>query len=722
MGAIVVVLTALGLIVLFSLRTRPLTIVVIVALAAGIFLLARGQTSSHVVVGRTVWSEPGGPRVGQPWRPQEQQLARARQQAEILKNQRLAARMSDATVQASFDGSELETYPDGMQVKQQWATGKREIIREADDLPGGSFYTPFAEGAVHTAHFSFAVLAIPLGVLSVAFLLLRKGRNGCPRKGSGWSWIGVGAGMLLVGGLFVGGSRAVHKPAPLVEALPQLPPQPLVQPAIGDPLAEALPEAIEEFHDEVQDHREDFKSLDSIWSHLTAPRINLAERSRTLEGNSQRELAEAARLVLAQSLPAADPFTQGWLTNAAKAIVQASKAVAGEANDGVSPELMAAVQPEVKATPGEAPMVEMPPGSPAQAETTAAPVATARASAEPQAQAEAIGGRPDWLDQPTGEHAGVYRVVVSTDQFATVEECRAQLENRLRYAVADRVRQSVSKAIGHKVLRGPMLADMGVDAQYICRVLCVADYVEIDTASGGQRQRVHALLQVTPQQDAAFVERWQAAMRGEHPGPMYAAVAAAKPFVKKYTTDQRPEWVDQPPGLVGNARRMVVSTDPFSTVEECYVQLEDRLRYAVADRVRQLAQQVAGRPVASGPSLDDMGVGSDYILRELCPEPDYVETVKASFGEMLRAHALLEFTPQQDEFLLDRWKSAMRTKRVASVAGLGACLLGGLACALGLLKVDTWTRGFYTKRLFIGVPAAIIGVGLAMGVLLGLIG
>ena len=31
------------------------------------------------------------------------------------------------------------------------------------------------------------------------------------------------------------------------------------------------------------------------------------------------------------------------------------------------------------------------------------------------------------------------------------------------------------------------------------------------------------------------------------------------------------------------------------------------------------------------------------------------------------------------------------------------------AWSYGLLKVDTWTKGYYTKRLFLGVPAAIIG-------------
>jgi hypothetical protein len=50
------------------------------------------------------------------------------------------------------------------------------------------------------------------------------------------------------------------------------------------------------------------------------------------------------------------------------------------------------------------------------------------------------------------------------------------------------------------------------------------------------------------------------------------------------------------------------------------------------------------------------------------------------------------------------------------VVGAGAgSILGLLGLIYGLLKVDTWTRGYYTKRLFLGVPAAIIGLLALLG-------
>jgi hypothetical protein len=105
-----------------------------------------------------------------------------------------------------------------------------------------------------------------------------------------------------------------------------------------------------------------------------------------------------------------------------------------------------------------------------------------------------------------------------------------------------------------------------------------------------------------------------------------------------------------------------------------------------------------------------MGVTDDYIKRELCPEEPYIETVESSVGDMLRAHMLLEFQERQDEVLLDHWRAYARRSNVIGIAVLGGCVVLGLALIYGLLKIDTWTRGYYTKRLFLGVPAAIIAL------------
>jgi hypothetical protein len=86
-----------------------------------------------------------------------------------------------------------------------------------------------------------------------------------------------------------------------------------------------------------------------------------------------------------------------------------------------------------------------------------------------------------------------------------------------------------------------------------------------------------------------------------------------------------------------------------------------------------------------------------------------LEKVDRSFGEMLKLYTEIEFTPGVDNELRQHWQISQRRERFAFV-GLGASsVLGLLGLAWGLLKVDTWTKGYYTKRLFIGVPLAVIG-------------
>jgi hypothetical protein len=111
--------------------------------------------------------------------------------------------------------------------------------------------------------------------------------------------------------------------------------------------------------------------------------------------------------------------------------------------------------------------------------------------------------------------------------------------------------------------------------------------------------------------------------------------------------------------------------------------------------------------------LQVLGLWDEDIAREFCPSGHYYyfEKVDSSVGEMLNAHAMLEFGPAQDAMLVDRWKAYARRDGIEKTAGAAALVVGCLALAFGLIKVDTWTRGYYSKRLFLGVPAVIILVG-----------
>jgi hypothetical protein len=78
---------------------------------------------------------------------------------------------------------------------------------------------------------------------------------------------------------------------------------------------------------------------------------------------------------------------------------------------------------------------------------------------------------------------------------------------------------------------------------------------------------------------------------------------------------------------------------------------------------------------------------------------------------MKKLYTRVEFSQSVDNELRKRWDEYRREERFAIVGTGAGSVLALLGFVYGLLKVDTWTKGYYTKRLFLGVPAAIIGLG-----------
>jgi hypothetical protein len=118
-----------------------------------------------------------------------------------------------------------------------------------------------------------------------------------------------------------------------------------------------------------------------------------------------------------------------------------------------------------------------------------------------------------------------------------------------------------------------------------------------------------------------------------------------------------------------------------------------------------------------GSELARMRIGIDFIRREIVPAPrgdqysEYLETVQTrSVGPMQRLYTLMEFTPQVDAQLRSMWVRSVQGNRLQAVGIWSAAVLALLGMAYGLLKVDTWTKGYYTKRLFLGVPAVIVAI------------
>jgi len=142
----------------------------------------------------------------------------------------------------------------------------------------------------------------------------------------------------------------------------------------------------------------------------------------------------------------------------------------------------------------------------------------------------------------------------------------------------------------------------------------------------------------------------------------------------------RPAWVDHSPKRIGNVYRVVVSAGPYKDEAECYLALEPLLSKAVKQRIKQLV------PGSQVPDLGQLGIGMDYILRDLCDQA-WVETSEASFGEMKQVYVQMQFGAAQDEQLRAAFRNHQRQSRVAKVGGLAGLGLGGLALLYGLLKI-----------------------------------
>jgi hypothetical protein len=207
----------------------------------------------------------------------------------------------------------------------------------------------------------------------------------------------------------------------------------------------------------------------------------------------------------------------------------------------------------------------------------------------------------------------------------------------------------------------------------------------------------------------------------------------------------RPAWVDQTPKRTGNTRYDIIATDEYESADECYLAGDIYLLLKTWQRM----QQVGGRPYPDGPlpsptfrnggiygdgqlmsygrgngywedgrlqSLRNMGITADYLRREIVSkdpannEPrEYLETAERSFGPMKKLYLQIEYSPSFDDELKRHWRALKRGERFEMVGFGAVSILGLVGLVFALLKVDTATKGYYTKRLFIGVPLAILG-------------
>ncbi len=165
----------------------------------------------------------------------------------------------------------------------------------------------------------------------------------------------------------------------------------------------------------------------------------------------------------------------------------------------------------------------------------------------------------------------------------------------------------------------------------------------------------------------------------------------------------KPDWVTSPPTRVGNTFRPVIRSDPFTTVDECHKQLDDLLLHATAEYLDQLVDSnyYGRRPDRH---LRPLGVTLAYIRSHYCEE-DFSETLQFEVGEMKQVCILMKFDEDAQADLRRRWKDSQLEDRLAGVGAVSGGVMLLLGMVFGLFKLDTATKGFYTKRLIFGALA-----------------
>ncbi|MBN1588489.1 MAG: hypothetical protein JW888_03150 [Pirellulales bacterium] len=170
--------------------------------------------------------------------------------------------------------------------------------------------------------------------------------------------------------------------------------------------------------------------------------------------------------------------------------------------------------------------------------------------------------------------------------------------------------------------------------------------------------------------------------------------------------DDRPDWVDQSPGKVGDVYQTVVVVGPYSTRAECDEALPRALRAAVAQYV----------DLYLGPDAKWNARLPDGYLFEKVVRATWVETRQHSFAPMKKLYVLLEFDRKTNDLLKQRLDTTQVEERIVCV-GIGlASVLAVLLVLYGALKIDLVTEGAWRRYALMAIVVCILAY-VALGTL-----
>jgi hypothetical protein len=224
----------------------------------------------------------------------------------------------------------------------------------------------------------------------------------------------------------------------------------------------------------------------------------------------------------------------------------------------------------------------------------------------------------------------------------------------------------------------------------------------------------------TPVDVAKDREREHAAEPSPNPGETFAITLEADTAAAKLTP--RPKWVGAEPVLTGEVQSIPVCSGPFEQVHEARRALDEQLRKAVDEYIDDYFHETCGARLQASQFIKyDLNYIKSHLIGS---DKTYHEVVQVSFGPMHQMHAQVTLDAAFRKDLearradLEReWRKMVAAHRVLGT-GLGfGVLLGILSLICGYFKLDTFTRGYYSRRLQVLTGGAILGVVVAGAVL-----
>jgi len=163
----------------------------------------------------------------------------------------------------------------------------------------------------------------------------------------------------------------------------------------------------------------------------------------------------------------------------------------------------------------------------------------------------------------------------------------------------------------------------------------------------------------------------------------------------------RPSWVEKPPVFEAGVQKIAVKSEPFARQDDALAALNAKLLLQTEDFIVQHLHDARARTLVR--------VDLNTIREKLIPAGNrYDEQIEVSIGPMYQSHALLEFGPEFQGEITQRWNALREESRLLQLGLVICSIMLFVAVAFGYLRVDHATQGRQSSRLQFMAAAAIL--------------